>query len=83
MLEAHVHGVDELDLDWSTFDMFITNLIKQKFIIGRYADPSEYSLFKSLSSQRSREMNSYMDSDAFFVLGDKMLAYKPNLSDYE
>ena len=83
MLEAHAHGVEELDLDWSTFDVFTTNLIKQKFITGRYADPSEYSIFPSLSSQRSREMNSYMDSDDFFVLGDKMLAYKPNLSDYE
>ena len=83
MLEAHAHGVEELDLDWSTFDIFVENLVKQKFIRGRYADPGEYSIFQSLSLQMSREMNSYMDSDDFFVLGDKMLAYKPDLNDYE
>ena len=83
ILEAHAHGVSELELDWSTFDKFIENLVKQKFVVGRYADPSAYSIFQSRSKQRSREMNSYMDSDDFFVLGDKILAYKPNPSDYE
>ncbi len=83
VMEAHVHGVTELDLDWSTFDKFIKNLDKQKFIAGRYADPSGYSIFESLSAKRSREMNSYMASDDFFVLGDRMLAYKPDPSDYE
>ena len=63
MMEAHVHGIEELDLDWSTFDKFIGNVDKQKFIVGRYAAPSEYSIFPSRSAQRSREMNSYMDSD--------------------
>ena len=83
MMEAHAHGVEELDLDWSTLDKFIENLDKQKFVIGRYADPAEYSIFQSLSSQMSREMNSYLESDDFFVLGDKMLAYTPNPSAYE
>ena len=83
MLETHAHGVEELDLDWSTLDKFIENLDKQKFVIGRYADPVEYSIFQSLSSQMSHEMNSYMESDDFFVLGDKILAYKPNPSAYE
>ena len=83
VLEAYVHGVTELDLDWSTFDKFIKNLDKQKFIGGRYAEPSGYSIFESLSAKRSREMNSYMASDDFFVLGDRMLAYKPDPSDYE
>ena len=83
MLEADLHGVKELDLDWSTFDCFIDNLDKLKFIVGRYAEPSGYSIFPSFSAQRSREMNSYMDSDDFFVMGEKILAYKPNPSDYE
>ena len=83
VMEASVHGVTELSLDWSTFENFIGNLDKQKFIVGRYADPSDYSIFQSLSAHRSREMNSYMASDDFFVLGDKVLAYEPNPRDYE
>ena len=83
MLQAHVHGVEELTLDWSTFDKFIENLDRQKFIIGRYADPREYSIFQSSSAQRSQEMNSYMDSDDFFALAGKILSYKPDLGDYE
>lgn len=83
MMEADKDGVEELELDWSTFDAFIGNLVKQKFIVGRYATPSEYSFFQSLSTQRSREMNSYMDSDNFFDLGERILAYKPDPSDYE
>ena len=83
IMEAHAHGAEELNLDWSTLDKFIGNLDKLKFVSGRYADPAEYSIFQSRSSQMSREMNSYMDSDDFFVLGDKLLAHKPNPSDYE
>ena len=83
MVEANFHGVNELALNWSTFDEFIGNLDKEKFIIGRYADPSHYSIFASLSSQMSREMNSYMDSDGFFDLGDKLLAYMPSPGDYQ
>ena len=83
IMEAHVHGVKELNLDWSTLDEFVENLVNQKFIVGRYADPSEYSIFQSLSVQRSREMNSFMDSEDFFVLAEKILAHKPNPSDYE
>ena len=30
MMEAHAHGVEELNLDWSTFNKFIENLDKQK-----------------------------------------------------
>lgn len=82
MMEAHFHGVSELELDWSTFDNFMENLEKEKFIIARYADPTHYSIFKSLSSKMSREMNTYMDSDDFFDLGDRLLAYVPSLSDY-
>ena len=83
MMEAHVSGVEELNLDWSTFDKFIGNIHDQKFIIGRYGDPKDYGIFLSRSSQRSREMNSYMDSKDFFALGKKLLAYKPDPSDYE
>ena len=83
MMEAHAHGAEELTLDWSTFDKFIENLDKLKFVIGRYADPVHYSIFQSRSSQMSREMNSYMDADDFFVIGDKLLAHKPTPSDYE
>ena len=82
IMQAHVHGVEELALDWSTFDKFVENLVDQKFIVGRYADPKEYSIFQSLSTQMSHEMNSYMDSDDFFTLGERLLAYKPNPSDY-
>lgn len=82
MMQAYENGVEELPLDWSTFDRFIENLVKQKFIVGRYADPKEYSIFLSLSTQRSHEMNSYMDSDDFFVLGERILKYKPNPGDY-
>ena len=83
IMEAHARGVKELNLDWSTFDRFIDNLHKLKFVIGRYADPVDYSIFQSGSSQMSREMNSYMNSGDFFVIGDKLLAHKPNPSDYE
>lgn len=82
MMQAHVHGVEELVLDWSMFDKFVENLVGQKFVVGRYADPKEYSIFQSLSTQMSHEMNSYMDSDDFFVLGASILAYKPNPGDY-
>ena len=83
LMEAHVSGVGELSLDWSTFDKFIANTHNQKFIVGRYADPSDYGIFQSRSSNRSREMNSYMDSDDFFLLGERLLAYKPDPKDYE
>ena len=78
MREAHVHGVEELGLGWSTFNVFIYNLDKQKFIVGRYAEPSEYGTFRSRSRKRSREMNSYIASDDFFALGEKILAYGLN-----
>jgi hypothetical protein len=81
--EAHVSGVEKLSLDWSTFDKFVENIHNQKFIVGRYADPKEYGIFQSRSSNRSREMNSYMDSDDFFLLGERLLAYKPDPKDYE
>ena len=83
MMEAYKDGVEELDLDWSSFDSFIKNLDAQKFVIGRYADPHEYSIFQSRSASMSREMNSYMASDDFFVLADKILFHKPNPGDYE
>ena len=81
---AYIDGVRELQrLDWSTFDDFITNLDELKFIIGRYATPDTYSIFPSLSEERSKEMNSYMDSDDFFDLADEILSYEPRLEDYE
>ena len=83
MVEAHALGAEDLSLDWSTFDKFIGNLHKLKFVVGRYADPVEYSIFQSGSSQMSREMNSYMTSNDFFVIADKLLAHKPNPSNYE
>ena len=83
MVEAHAHGTVDLNMDWSLFDKFIDNLDKLKFVVGRYADPVEYSIFQSGSSQMSREMNSYMTSEDFFVIGNKLLAHKPNPSDYE
>lgn len=83
MMQAHVHGVDMVELDWSTFDEFIKNIDKQMFIIGRYANPRDYGIFQTLSRKRSQEMNSYMDSNDFFDLADKLLSYMPNLDDYE
>ena len=80
---AYVDRVRELQLDWSTFDDFINNLDKLKFIIGRYATPETYSIFPSSSEKRSKEMNSYMDSDDFFDLADEILSYEPRLEDYE
>ena len=83
IIEAHVRGANELKLDWSTFDKFIENIDEQKFIIGRYADPKDYSIFETSSTKLSKEMNSFMDSADFFVLGDRILDYMPNLEDYE
>ena len=82
MMEAHKDGIEDLGLDWSSFDNFIKNLDTQKFVIGRYADPREYSIFQSRSANMSREMNSYMASDDFFILGDNILSHKPNPGDY-
>ncbi|MCY4381639.1 MAG: hypothetical protein OXE44_00615 [Nitrospinae bacterium] len=83
MMNADVNGVNELNLDWSTFDNFTNNLDNQKFIIGRYASPEIYSLFPSISSNLSLEMNSYMDSNDFFDIGDTILSYIPPLDDYQ
>ncbi|MDE0078898.1 MAG: hypothetical protein OXO50_15365 [Caldilineaceae bacterium] len=82
MATANVSGVDELKLDWSTFDKFISNLESQKFIIGRYATPESYSIYPSLSNKLSKEMNSYIDSSDFFDLADDILSYVPDLHDY-
>ena len=83
IMQAHVHGVDELELDWSTFDKFIENLDDLKFVVGRYAVPRDYSIFQTLSGELSKEMNTYMDSDDFFELGERVLSHKPSLDDYE
>lgn len=83
MLVADVNSVSELELDWSTFDNFISNLDNQKFIIGRYATPESYSIFSSnISEELSKEMNSYIDSVGFFDIGDDILSYEPNPNDY-
>ncbi len=79
---ADVSGVSEVELDWSTFDRFINNLDKQKFIIGRYATPESYSVIPSISGKLSKEMNTYIDSNGFFDLGEHILAYEPNPNDY-
>lgn len=82
IMEAHVHGVNEVSLDWSSFDKFIKNIDNLKFIVGRYAVPADYSIFQTLSAKLSKEMNCYMDSADFFDLGEKLLSYKPNLAEY-
>ena len=82
MMQAHVQGADELVLDWSTFDKFIENLDNLKFVVGRYAVPRDYSIFKTSSGKLSYEMNTYMDSDDFFELGQRVLSHKPSLDDY-
>ena len=83
IMEAHAHGADELALDWSSFDNFVENLDSLKFILGRYAVPSDYSIFATSSEKLSKEMNAFMDSDDFFELGDRVLSHIPNLCDYE
>lgn len=82
MMSADESGVSDLELNWSTFDNFIYNLDNQKFIIGRYATPDSYSIFSSISNELSKEMNSYIDSNDFFELGDYILSYEPNPNDY-
>lgn len=82
MMNADVNGVNELYLDWSTFDKFINNLDNQKFIIGRYASPEQYSPFSSHSGNFSKEMNAYMDSKDFFDIANIILSYIPTLDDY-
>lgn len=82
LMMAHVHGVDPVSLDWSTFDLFIRNLDHQKFTTGRYAAPSNYSIFSTISEKLSREMNVFIDSDDFFEWGFSMLGYEPDLADY-
>ena len=83
MMTADVQCVKKLELDWSTFDKFIENIDKLKFIIGRYATPESYSIIPSSSEKLSKEMNSYMDSNDFFDLADNILSYEPDLKDYE
>lgn len=78
MRQAHVHGIDDLSLDWSTFENFVRNIHDMKFIVGRYGTIDQYSIFKTASQRRSHEMNAYMDSQDFFTLGLHMLTYKPN-----
>lgn len=82
LMMTHVHGADPVSLDWSTFDLFIRNLDHQKFTTGRYAAPSNYSMFRTLSGKLSHEMNVFMDSDDFFEWGMSILEYAPNLRDY-
>ena len=80
---AHVHGIEEVPLDWSTFEMFVQNINGMKFILGRYGTMQQYSIFDTASQQRSHEMNTYMDSQDFFTLGSHLLAYIPPPSDYD
>ena len=81
MRRAHVHGIDDVSRDWSTFEKFVRNIDNLKFIVGRYGTMDQYSVFKTASQRRSHEMNTYMDSQDFFGLGLHMLNYKPNPSD--
>ena len=83
MRRAHVHGIEEVSLDWSTFEMFVRNINDMKFILGRYGTMQQYSNFDTASQQRSHEMNTYMDSQDFFALGSHLLTYIPPLSDYD
>lgn len=80
---ADVNSTKEVECDWSTFDDFVTNIERLKFIVGRYATPEYYSIMPSSSERLSKEMNIYIDSDNFFELGLSILAYEPDLADYE
>lgn len=79
---AHVHGVEPVTLDWSTFEQFVRNLDDQQFVTGRYAAPSNYSAFRTLSGNLSKEMNVFIDSDDFFDWGISILGYEPDLGAY-
>ena len=83
MCRAHVHGIEDVSLDWSTFELFVRNIKDMKFILGRYGTMQQYSTFDTASRERSHEMNTYMDSQDFFALGSHLLTYKPPLSDYD
>ena len=83
MRRAHVHGIEEVSLDWSTFEIFVQNINDMKFILGRYGTMGQYSIFDTAAQQRSHEMNTYMDSQDFFALGTHLLTYIPPLSDYD
>ena len=81
VMRASNQAVTELEFDWSTFDNFINNLDHQQFLRGRYAEPNIYSIFEPTSEELSSEMNSYIDSDDFFELADRILGYEPPFKD--
>ena len=82
LMEADTQGVYQTNDDWSTFDKFIGNIDDNQFILGRYATPDQYSIYRSISHSLSREMNRYMDSQGFFEVGHLLLSYVPELDDY-
>ena len=79
---ADINSTNEVRSDWSTFDKFIKNIQDFKFITNRYAAPKDYSIMHTSSEKLSKEMNMYMDSDAFFTVADAILSHKPHLRDY-
>lgn len=75
--EAGKDGVVERALDWSTLRHFLQHIDSLKFIIGRYATPDRYSIIPTNISSSLHVMNTYLDSDAFFVIADRIISYLP------
>ena len=80
--EAGKNGVVERELDWSTLRHFLQHIDSLKFIVGRYATPNLYSIIPTNISSTLHVMNTYMDSDAFFVIANHITSYLPKPDDY-
>ena len=80
--EAGKNGIVERELDWSTLRHFLENIDSLKFIVGRYATPDRYSIIPTNISSTLHVMNTYMDSDAFFVIANHITSYLPKPEDY-
>ena len=82
MKEINSVGVSTVvGLDWSTFECFIRNLDKQRFIMSRYATPDSYSIYPSRYGELSVEMNRFMDSADFFLVARGILSFIPGYID--
>ena len=78
LMEIDAEGVREVkDLDWSDFDSFVGNIDTQRFVMGRYATPQDYSIYRSRFGELWVEMNRYMDSMTFFDVADEIVAFVP------
>ena len=77
-MEIDAEGIREVGgVDWSTFDSFVENLEVQRFLMGRYATPQDYSIFRSRLGELSVEMNRYMDSIDFFDVAIRIISFVP------